>query len=112
MTALGRRFRGDDDSYSELPWEWQSSQPIHRGTPMPRAIFLPAFALVVLTIIVWVRMYTMRVAQMKRQRIHPQAVDTPAQSATKLPASRAAHNFRNPFDLPAAFYLALTVAAE
>src|SRR3546814_14678787 len=77
---------------------------------MPRAIFLPAFAMVVLTIIVWVRMYTMRVAQMKRERIHPQAVATSAQSAAKLTASRAAANFRNLFELPVLFYLALTVA--
>src|SRR3546814_16261601 len=78
---------------------------------MPRAIFLPAFAMVVLTIVVWVRMYTMRIAQMKRERIHPQAVATSAQSAARLTASRAAANFRNLFALPVLFYLDLTVAA-
>src|SRR3546814_8133004 len=67
--------------------------------------------MVVLTIIVWVRMYTMRVAQMKRERIHPQDVATSAQSAAKLTDSRAADNFRNLFELPVLFYLALTVAA-
>lgn len=78
---------------------------------MPRAIFLPAFAMVALTIVVWVRMYTMRIAQMKRERIHPQAVATSAQAAAKLTDSRAADNFRNLFELPVLFYLALTVAA-
>src|SRR3546814_21178288 len=67
--------------------------------------------MVVLTFVVWVRMYTMRIAQMKRERIHPQAVATSAQSAAKLTASRAADNFRNLFELPVLFYLALPVAA-
>lgn len=78
---------------------------------MPRAIFLPAFAMVVLTIVVWLRMYTTRVAQMKRERIHPQAVATSAQAAARLTDSRAADNFRNLFELPVLFYLALVVAA-
>lgn len=78
---------------------------------MPRAIFLPAFAMVVLTLVVWLRMYTMRIAQMKRERIHPQAVATSAQSAARLTDSRAADNFRNLFELPVLFYLALVVAA-
>ena len=77
---------------------------------MPRAIFLPAFAMVVLTLVVWVRMYTTRIAQMKRERIHPQAVATSAQSAARLTDSRAADNFRNLFELPVLFYLALAIA--
>jgi hypothetical protein len=78
---------------------------------VPRAIFLPAFAMVVLTLVVWVRMYTMRIAQMKRERIHPQAVATSAQANARLTDSRAADNFRNLFELPVLFYLALVVAA-
>jgi hypothetical protein len=75
------------------------------------SIFLPALAMVVLTIVVWFRMYFTRVAQMKRERIHPQAVATSAQSAARLTDSRAADNFRNLFELPVLFYLALVVAA-
>lgn len=78
---------------------------------MPRAIFLPIFAMAVLTIVVWLRMYTMRIAQMKRERIHPQAVATSAQAAARLTDSRAADNFRNLFELPVLFYVALVVAA-
>src|SRR3546814_21115381 len=48
---------------------------------------------------------------MKRERITPQAVATSAQSAARLTDSRAADNFRNLFELPVLFYLALTVAA-
>jgi hypothetical protein len=78
---------------------------------MPRAIFLPAFAMVVLTLVVWLRMYTMRIAQMKRERIHPQAVATSVQAAARLTDSRAADNFRNLFELSVLVYLALVVAA-
>lgn len=78
---------------------------------MPRAIFLPAFAMVALTIVVWLRMYFTRTAQMRRDRIHPQAVATSAQASARLTDSRAADNFRNLFELPVLFYLALTVAA-
>jgi hypothetical protein len=78
---------------------------------MPRAIFLPIFAMVALTLVVWLRMYTMRIAQMKRERIHPQAVATSVQAAARLTDSRAADNFRNLFELPVLFYLALLVAA-
>lgn len=76
-----------------------------------RAIFLPALAMVALTFAVWLRMFFMRIGQMKRDRIHPQSVSTSAQAATRLTDSRAADNFRNLFELPVLFYLALVVAA-
>ncbi|TWI04502.1 hypothetical protein IP90_00635 [Luteimonas cucumeris] len=75
------------------------------------AIFLPALAMVALTLVVWLRMFFMRVGQMKRERIHPQAVATSAQATARLTDSRAADNFRNLFELPVLFYLALVVAA-
>lgn len=74
-------------------------------------IFLPALAMTGLTFIVWLRMYFMRVAEMKRERIDPQAVATSPQMAAMLKDTRAADNFRNLFELPVLFYLALTVAA-
>ena len=76
------------------------------------AIFLPALAMAVLTFVVWWRMYFTRIGQMKRERIHPQAVATSAQAAAKLTDSRGADNFRNLFELPVLFYLALVVAAQ
>ena len=42
----------------------------------------PALAMVALTLIVWLRMYAERIGQMKRERIHPQAVATSAQMAS------------------------------
>jgi hypothetical protein len=74
-------------------------------------IFLPAVAMVALTLVVWLRMYFRRVAEMKRERVHPQAVATSAQMAERLKDTRAADNFRNLFELPVLFYLALVVAA-
>lgn len=75
------------------------------------AIFQPALAMVLLTFVVWGRMYFARIGQMRRERIHPQAVATSAQAAARLTDSRAADNFRNLFELPVLFYLAVCVAA-
>jgi len=76
-----------------------------------RLIFHPALAMAALTFLVWWRMYFMRVREMKRERVHPQAVATSAQMAARLKDTRAADNFRNLFELPVLFYLALVVAA-
>lgn len=76
------------------------------------SIYLPALAMVLLTFVVWWRMYFMRIGQMKRERIHPQSVATSTQAAAKLTDSRAADNFRNLFELPVLFYLAVAVAAQ
>jgi hypothetical protein len=74
-------------------------------------IFLPALAMAGLTFVVWLRMYFARIGEMKRERIHPQAVATSPQMAARLKDTRAADNFRNLFELPVLFYMALTVAA-
>jgi hypothetical protein len=76
------------------------------------AIFLPALAMAALTFVVWWRMYFTRIAQMKREGIHPQSVALSAQVAARLTDSRAADNFRNLFELPVLFYLALAVAHQ
>jgi hypothetical protein len=65
-----------------------------------------------LTFVVWLRMYFMRVGEMKRERVHPQAVALSAQMAERLKDTRAADNFRNLFELPVLFYLALVVAVH
>src|SRR6476469_5230308 len=56
-------------------------------------------------------MYFMRIGEMKRERIHPQAVATSADMAARVKDTRASDNFRNLFELPVLFYLALVVAA-
>ena len=76
-----------------------------------RLMFMPARAMAALTFAVWLRMYFVRIGQMKRERIHPQAVATSAQAAARLTDSCAADNFRNLFELPVLFYVALGAAA-
>ncbi|MDR3386244.1 MAG: MAPEG family protein [Rudaea sp.] len=77
-----------------------------------RLMYWPAVAMAALTLVVWLRMYSARIAQMKRERIHPQAVATSAQAAARLTDSRCADNFRNLFELPVLFYLAVVVAVQ
>ncbi|KAA2284436.1 MAPEG family protein [Arenimonas fontis] len=70
----------------------------------------PAFAMAGLTLAVWLRMYVERIGQMKRLRVHPQKVASQRDMLAQLPDTRAADNFRNLFELPVLFYLALVVA--
>jgi len=77
----------------------------------PRLILLPAVAMAALTFVVWWRMYFMRIGEMTRERIHPQSVATSAEMSARLKDTRAADNFRNLFELPVLFYVALVVAA-
>ncbi|HSE11760.1 MAG TPA: MAPEG family protein [Rudaea sp.] len=77
-----------------------------------RLMYWPAVAMAALTFLVWLRMYFRRIAQMKRERIHPQAVATSAQATARLTDSAAADNFRNLFELPVLFYLAIVVAVQ
>jgi hypothetical protein len=76
-----------------------------------KQIFLPALAMVALTFVVWIRMYVVRIGQMRRERIHPQSIATSAQVAQRLSDTRASDNFRNLFELPVLFYAALGAAA-
>ncbi|MDI9240186.1 MAPEG family protein [Lysobacter sp. LF1] len=76
-----------------------------------KSIFLPALAMVALTFVVWVRMYVVRIGQMRRERIHPQSIAMSAQVAQRLSDTRASDNFRNLFELPVLFYAALAAAA-
>lgn len=72
--------------------------------------FWPAFVLALLTFSVMIRMLTSRIAEMKANKIHPQAITTSATLAAKMPDSRAADNFRNLFETPVLFYAALFFA--
>lgn len=74
------------------------------------AIFGPMLAMVLLTLVVWLRMYFARVGEMRRLRIHPQAVASSAQAVEKFVDTRATDNFRNLFELPVLFYAALGTA--
>lgn len=74
------------------------------------AFFLPAFAMVLLTICVMIRMLTSRIAEMKANKIHPQSIATSAALIAKMPDTRASDNFRNLFETPVLFYAAMLFA--
>jgi hypothetical protein len=77
---------------------------------MGNPLFWPVFAMAVLTLLVWLRMFQTRVGEMKRRRIHPQSVAQSAQMAQMVEDSRAADNFRNLFELPVLFYAAMLLS--
>jgi hypothetical protein len=74
-------------------------------------IFLPALAMVVLTFAVTVRMFTERMRQIRGERIPFREIPSGSQMATRFADTRAADNYRNLFEAPVLFYLALVVAA-
>jgi len=72
---------------------------------------LPAVALVAVTAVVWVRMYVVRISEMRVRRIAPQSLATSRQAVEILHQTSAADNFRNLFEVPVLFYtLCLAVA--
>jgi hypothetical protein len=74
-------------------------------------VFLPALAMVALTVAVTVRMFLERVRQIRADRIPFREIPSGSQMATRFADTRAADNYRNLFELPVLFYLALVVAA-
>src|SRR3954465_2570636 len=74
------------------------------GSAMSTAIILPVIALVLLTAIVWVRLYVERIRELRHRRIDPQAVATSASAAQTLQSVQASDNFKNLFEVPILFY--------
>ncbi len=79
---------------------------------MQSPLVWPLAAMVLLTFLVWLRLYQTRIGEMKRRRIHPQSVATSAQMAAGVEDSRAADNFRNLFELPVLFYAGALLAIQ
>lgn len=75
------------------------------------AIFWPLIAQVALTTAVWLRLYAVRIGEMRARRIHPQAVATSRLAATALENVTPADNFRNLFEVPVLFYAICCVLA-
>jgi len=74
------------------------------------SIFWPAVAMVLLAFTVMFLMGRERIGQLTRKRVHPQSIALSAQLATQLDDTRCSDNFRNQFELPVLFYVALVVA--
>ena len=79
--------------------------------PASAKVFLPALAMVALTLVVTVRMFLERVRQIRAERIPFREIPSGSQMATRFADTRAADNYRNLFEAPVLFYLALVVAA-
>ena len=70
----------------------------------PDTIFFPAVALVVLTLLVMVRLYVVRLTEMHTRGIEPQDIATGAAATALLRDTAAADNFRSLFEVPVLFY--------
>jgi hypothetical protein len=79
---------------------------------MQTAIILPAIALVLLTAIVWVRLYIERIGELRQRRIDPQALATSALAAQALQRVQASDNLKNLFEVPVLFYALCAVLAS
>ena len=79
---------------------------------MQTAIVLPAIALVLLTAIVWVRLYVDRIGEIRQRRINPQSLATSASAGQALQRVQASDNFKNLFEVPVLFYALCAVLAS
>lgn len=68
-------------------------------------IWLPCAAMVLVTALVWVKLYADRLGEMRSKRINPQSLSTARAAADKLENTQAADNFRNLFEMPVLFYV-------
>lgn len=71
---------------------------------MRNAIFWPVIAQVLLVLAVAVRMYRVRIGEMRARRIRPQSIATSRTAAEALQNIAAADNFRNLFEAPVLFF--------
>ena len=74
------------------------------------AIFLPAVVMVALTIAVVFRMFFERKRQMIGDKINFREISSSSQMAARFTDTRGADNYRNLFEMPVLFYVALLVA--
>ena len=72
-----------------------------------KLIFYPMLAMFLLACLVAATMFRRRVAFYRQNRVHPQKTATSAQMIATMPDSRAPDNFRNLFETPVFFYVAL-----
>ena len=74
---------------------------------MPQtAIFAPFFAMMALTLIVWLYMYSRRIPFIIGQRFDPKSLAIPGELARRSPpeVSNPSDNLKNLFEIPVLFY--------
>jgi hypothetical protein len=69
-----------------------------------------SLAMVLLTFAVAVAMFFARFGEMRRKRLHPQAIATSVAMAARLERTGPADNFRNLFEVPVLFHALVAVA--
>jgi len=79
---------------------------------MNTAILLPVIALVLLTAVVWVRLYVERIRELRQRRIDPQSLATSASAGQTMQRVQASDNFKNLFEVPVLFYALCAVLAS
>lgn len=79
---------------------------------MNELIFQPMIAVVTLTAVVWVVLYVTRIRAMRRAGKPAQAYTVPDRITEFLPekANYPANNFKNLFELPVLFYVAILLS--
>jgi hypothetical protein len=70
----------------------------------PSTIFWPVILQVALTLVVSMRMYMVRIAEIRARRVNPQSLATSRGMAAHLENVAAADNFRNLFEIPVLFF--------
>ena len=73
---------------------------------MQNAIFSPFFAMVFLTLLVWVYLYIRRITFLNNTKLDPKELAVPGMLAQISPpeVSNPSDNFKNLFEIPALFY--------
>jgi len=74
-----------------------------------RAILFPLLGQVLLAYIIAVVLLRRRVAEMRAKRVHPQALAQARDMASRLDDQRASDSFRNQFETPVLFFVAVLV---
>jgi hypothetical protein len=72
-----------------------------------KLILYPLFAMFLLACIVAGTMLRRRIAFYKTNRVHPQKTATSMEMAATIKDTRASDNFRNLFEIPVLFYVAI-----
>lgn len=72
-----------------------------------KIILYPVLAMFLLVCMVAATMFRRRVAFYKTNRVHPQKTSTSVEMLATMPDQRAPDNFRNLFEAPVLFYVAM-----
>src|SRR5690606_41356194 len=72
--------------------------PTRRSSDL--AMLMPMVAMVALTFIVWLRLYVVRVGELRERRIDPQRLASAKAAGELLARTQASDNLRNLFEMP------------